>query len=81
MDYITHLPLYFVWGLIGIWHYAVIYVPHPTWHRLIESFVTGFIIKCGWWVAHRLLPAPRRHKRSTGTGLASASGAADFLER
>ena len=80
MHFITHLPLYFVWGLMALWHYGL-YIPHPSWHKLIEAFVTGLIIKLGYFTAHHLLRLERPRKRSKA-GLSSpvASGMSELVE-
>lgn len=85
MHFFMNLPLYFCYGLLAIWHYAL-FIPHPSWHRLVEAFVTGLVIKAGYLVAHKLaqfykLETRRKRKPKAGAGQGFAAGAAEFLER
>jgi uncharacterized membrane protein len=81
MNYLVHIPLYLYLGLGIVWHYALD-IPHPTWHKLIEALMTGFIIKAGYWIAHKVLPHPKRQKKlKAGAGLGTASGVAEYLNR
>lgn len=82
MDFLINLPLYFVWGLFAIWHYLLL-IPHPSWHRLVEAFVTGLIIKAGYLTAHKLSAVYKletRRRKPTNKGQGLAAGVAEYIE-
>lgn len=78
--YLLNIPMYFDMGIVCIWH-CLLYIPHPTLHRLIESFITGVIVKAGYFTAHKLLPRQRASKEpKAGGGISQSAAVADYLE-
>lgn len=59
---------YVGWGVVSFWGWLGL-----SLHHLVEAFVTGLIIKAGYWIAHKLLPR-RPSKQSTTMGALGAVG-------
>lgn len=84
MHYLLAWPLYFWGGLVGLYHLSLL-IPHPSWHRLIEAFMTGLIIKSGYITAHKLSAVykleTKRKKPTAATGSGLAAAVSEFVEQ
>lgn len=53
-------------GISGVWSYLGL-----SWHHILQAFVTGAIIKSGYWLVHQVTPQKKKGNMATMSAIGS----------